>query len=278
MSDQQKPPYRRRKFGKRLRKLRESAGLSMEDAAAKLDKNRTSLVRIESGHYKADVHLVRTMMDVYDKWELGLLDEAREALKPSWYSTYGLKDMGYVDVEQEAAQVSEYACQVVPGLLQTEDYVRAVIEGSRRRRTRKQLDSEVSVRLIRQERLTSEDDPLELVAIIDEAALHREVGGSELMRSQVRHLIEVAELPTVTLQVLPFGVGAHSAMDGAFTVLDFPDPKEQPLLYQAYVSGALQIEDREEVREAKLAFDALRSEALSPADSVALIERMHRQP
>jgi Domain of unknown function (DUF5753) len=115
------------------------------------------------------------------------------------------------------------------------------------------------------------------VAIIDESALHREVGGSEVMREQLRHLIEVAELPTVTLQVLPFGIGAHNAMDGAFTVLDFPDPEEQSLVYQAYVTGALHIEDQDEVREAKLAFDALRTDALSPADSVALIERLHRQ-
>lgn len=275
MSTHRKPPYRRRKLGRRLRALRESAGLTMEAAAVKLDKSRTSLLRIESGDYKADVHLVRSMMDLYDQWEEDLLDAVRDALKPSWFSTYGVEDMGYVDVEHEAARVNEYACQIVPGLLQTEDYIRAVIEGSRRRRTANQLQNEVSVRLIRQERLTSEENPIELVAIIDESALCREVGGPELMRGQLRHLIEMAALPTVTLQVLRFDVGIHSAMDGAFTLLEFPEPEEQPLLYQAYVSGALHIEDKDEVRAAKLVFGALRSEALSPADSVALIERLH---
>lgn len=271
------PPYRRRKFGKRLRTLREKAGLTTEQAAARLDKNRTSLVRIESGEYRADVHLVKSMMDLYDKWDETLLEDARDALKPSWYSTFGLKDMGYVDVEQEAVRVNEYTCQVVPGLLQTEAYIRAVIEGSRRRRTREQLEGEVSVRLIRQERLTSDEDPIELVTIIDEAALRREIGGPDLMREQWGHLVEMADLPTVTLQVLPFRIGTHSAMDGAFIVLDFPDPKDQPMLYQAYVTGALQVEKAEEVREAKLAFDALRSEALSPTDSVELIEHLHPQ-
>jgi transcriptional regulator with XRE-family HTH domain len=155
---QQKPPYRRRKLGKRLRTLRESAGMSMDEAAAKLDKNRSSLHRIESGVYKADVHLVRSMMDVYDRFEAGLLDEVRDALKPSWFSTYGVQDMGYVDVEDEAVRVSEYSCQVLPGLLQSEAYIRAVIEGSRTRRTPKQVDGQVIVRLIRQKRLTSEEN------------------------------------------------------------------------------------------------------------------------
>lgn len=272
-----RPSYRRRKLGKRLKALRESAGLSMEDAAKRLDKPRTSLLRIESGQYKADVHLVRSMMDLYDQFEAGLVDEARDALKPSWLSTYRVEDMGYVDVEIEAARVSEYACQVVPGLLQTEDYIRAVIKGSRTQRTPEHADNQVTVRLIRQERLTSEENPLELVAIIDEAALRRELGGPELMRAQLRHLIEMADLSTVTLQVLPLGVGVHSAMEGAFTLLDFPDPDEQPLLYQAYVTGALHIEAQGEVCEARLAFEALRSEALNPTDSVALIERLHLQ-
>jgi len=268
-----KPPFRRRRLGKRLRALRESAGLNMDEAAAKLDKSRTSLVRIESGEYRADVHLIRSMMDVYDRWEEGLLDAAREALKPGWYNAFGLKDMGYVDVETEASRVCEFACQNLPGLLQTEPYIRALIEGSGRRRPRK-LENEVSVRLIRQKRLTDEEHPLELVAIVDEAALHREIVEPEVMRAQLRHLVDMAALPTVTLQVLPFAVGAHSSLESAFIVLDFPDPDEQALLYQAYVTGALHIEDDEEVREAKLVFDLLRSEALSPADSVALIEHL----
>lgn len=260
-----------------MRSCEHQSGVPRDLAAAKLDKSRSSLVRIESGVYKTDVHLVRSMMDIYDKWELGLLDDSREALKPSWFSTYGLKDMGYVDVEIEATHVNEYACLVVPGLLQTEAYIRAVLEGSGKRRTPERLDKQVTVRLIRQERLTSEEDPLELVAIIDEAALLREVGGPELMRAQLRHLVEIADLPTVTLQVLPLSIGAHSAMDGAFILLEFPDPKEPPLLYQAYVSGSVHVEDKDEVREAKLVFETLRSEALSPSDSVVLIERLHRQ-
>ena len=186
MDAHKKPPFRRRRLGKRLRALRESAGLSMDDAAPKLDKSRTSLVRIESGEYRADVHLIRSMMDVYDRWEEGLLEAAREALKPGWFNAFGLKDMGYVDVETEASRVCEFACQNLPGLLQTEPYIRALIEGSGRRRSRN-LQNEVSVRLIRQKRLTDEEHPL------------REIVEPEVMRAQLRHLVEMAALPTVTL-------------------------------------------------------------------------------
>ncbi|GAB3438533.1 hypothetical protein GCM10027436_19800 [Actinophytocola sediminis] len=122
--------------------------------------------------------------------------------------------------------------------------------------------------------MTSVDDPLTYAAIIDEAALLRNIGGPEVMREQLRQLIEIAALPTVTVQVLPLRDGAHSAMDGAFTLLSFPDPTDSDLLYVEYTTGALHIEDEDEVRTARMNFDALRSEAMSPADSAARIERV----
>ncbi len=266
-----KPPYRRRQLGKRLKKMRETAGLNMDDAAAKLDKSRTALFRIESGETKVDVHLARSMMDFYDIYDDGLLDAVRLAAKPSWFAKFRLTNMGYVDLETEACRVSEYSGLTLPGLLQIEAYARAVFEGHRRRRTSEQIDNQVAARVIRQQRL--DDNSLELVAIIDEAALRREVGGPGVMRAQLRHLVEMAQLTTVTLQVLPLDAGSHSAIDGAFILLDFPD-SDEAMLYHAYVTGALHIEDEAEVREAKLVFEALRTEALNPADSVAMIERL----
>ena len=132
MTAHRKPPFLRRRLGKRLRLLREQAHLSLEDAARRLDKSRTALFRVESGENKPDVHLIRSMMDLYDCADYDLLDQAREALKPLWFNAYGLKDMGYVDVENEAGRVCEYACQLLPGLLQTEAYVRALFEGRTR--------------------------------------------------------------------------------------------------------------------------------------------------
>jgi transcriptional regulator with XRE-family HTH domain len=270
----QKPLFLRRRLGRRLRALRESAGLSMDEAAARLEMSRTSLFRVESGEYKANVHLIRSMMDLYDSYVEDLLDQAREALKPRWYHQCSSADMGYVDVETEAVMVREFSGLNLPGLLQTEPYMRAVFARHPLHRTAKKLEDDVAVRRIRQRRLTNDDEPLELVAIVDEAALRRRVGSVDVMRGQLEHLVESAELPTVTLQVLPLRDGAHSATDGAFILLTFPEDYNPEMLYVEYITGALHIEDAKQVRACNMVFDRLRTEALGPADSVALIEQV----
>jgi len=273
VNTQTKAPFLRRRLGRRLKALREEAGLTIEQAAPLLDKTRSALGRIERGETRADVHFVRSCMDLYDQYVDDLLAETREALKPQWFRSYGVEDLGYVDVETHAATVKEFPALNLPGLLQTESYIRAVLAGGRRR-TKVQMDNDIAVRLIRQRRLTGDSSPLDLVAVVDEAALRREVGGAEVMREQLRHLVEAAAWPTVSLQVLPLREGVHSAMDGAFILLSFPEPEDSELLYVEYATGALHIEDSEEVRRARLKFDQLRTEALSPADSVALIEQI----
>ncbi len=258
-----------------MRDLREGADLTISEAAKRLDKTRSALQRIETGVTRADVHFVRSAMDIYDHYDETLIAEAREAAKPPWFRAYGIKDMGYVDVETHAASVREFSGLKLPGLLHTESYIRASFAHSRRRRTPEELHNDIEIRLIRQERLTSERDPLELTAIIDESALRRDVGGPKVMREQLQHLIEVAELPSVTLQVLP--LKAHSALDGGFILLSFVDRDEPDLLYVEYVTGALHIEDESEVRACRLKFDRLGVEALSPDDSVALIKRISQE-
>ncbi len=217
-----KAPFLRRRLGRRLREIREKAGLNLEVAAARLDKTRSALQRIETGFTKADVHFVRSAMDLYDTYDETLLSQAREASKPQWFRAYGVEDLGYVDVETHAASVQEFPGLNLPGLLQTEAYIRAMLERGRRRRTAAQMRNDIEVRLIRQARLADDQNPLELTAIIDESALLRDVGGPEVMREQRRKLTEMADLPTVTLQVLP--LRAHGAMDGGFILLSFPDP------------------------------------------------------
>jgi transcriptional regulator with XRE-family HTH domain len=268
-----KPPFRRRRLGRKLRAMREAAGLTIEVAAARLELSRSSLFRLETGETRASVHVIKSMMDEYDIRDDDLLDAAREALKPSPYAKYGVTDTRYVEVEADAARVYEFAGLSLPGLLQTEAYMRAVFEHGHRR-TPKQLENDVKVRSMRKQRLTSDDDPLELVAIIDEAALRREVGGPEVMCVQLAHLVEMAALPAVTLQVLPLASGLHNGMHGAFILLEFYEPLDGDLLYHAYVTGALHIEDEAELRKARLVFEALRREALNPAESVALIEQL----
>jgi uncharacterized protein DUF5753/helix-turn-helix protein len=254
--------------------MRESAGLNLDQAAERLDKKRSALHRIETGVTKADVHFVRSAMDLYDHYDPDLLDQTREAAKPLWFRAYGISDMGYVDVETFSVAVREFAGLNIPGLLQTEDYIRAMQLRGCHRRSAEQIANDVRVRLIRQQRLVDSENPLDLVAIVDEAALRRKVGGAEVMSAQLRHLKQVAKLSTVNLQVLPLSAGAHSSMNGAFIVLSFPEPRDPELLYVEYPTGSLHIEDEREVKEARLRFESLRSEALSPADSLLLIERI----
>jgi hypothetical protein len=136
------------------------------------------------------------------------------------------------------------------------------------------LERDVTVRMIRQERLTSAERPLELLAVIDEPVLHRALGGRAVMRAQLIHLVEVAELDTVTVQILPTAVTDHPGYDGAFTVLSFDGLGEPDIGYAEHPMGSVHIEQEEHVTRAKLVFDRLRSVALSPAESVALIERV----
>jgi transcriptional regulator with XRE-family HTH domain len=251
--------------------MREQAGLTLAEAALRLDKTRSSLGRIETGQSRADVHLARSMMDFYDVYDPELLDLVREANRPGWWTKYNVDDRGFLSMETEASSLCEFSIVTIPGLLQTEGYMRALFG---MRRSREQLTNDVAVRRHRQRRLTDEEFPLDLVAIIDEAALRKKVGGAEVMHEQLGHLVMAAELSSVSLQVVPDDEGAHPAMTGAFTILTFPESDEPSVLYVEYPTASLHIEKPEEVAAARLLFDRLRSEALSPADSVALIERV----
>jgi hypothetical protein len=254
--------------------MREEAGLTITEAAPKLDKTRSALGRIENAETIADVHLVRSMMDLYDSFDPDLLDLVRQAIRPGWWVAYGIRDRGFIALETEAATSLTSQLMYVPGLLQTEAYMRAVFGTGKVHRSPKRLENDVTARLIRQARLTDEQAPLALVAIVDEAVLRKPIGGSKVMRAQLHHLVESARLDTVTLQVLPDSIGAHDGMDGAFTILEFTDEEDPDLLYVEHPIGAVHLEKPTEVREAKLIFDNLRSVALSPAESAAFIERV----
>jgi transcriptional regulator with XRE-family HTH domain len=267
---------RRRILARRLRELRERAGYTLERAAPALDSSPSKLSRIETGQQKADVHLVKSMLDVFDggdQWS-ELLALAREAARPGWYRAYGLGDNSYVGYETEATQVQEYALGFVPGLLQVPDYIRAVYDVSPMRRTVEEREREVEVRMIRQRRLHSDDDPLRLVAILDEAVLRNPVGGPDTHHAQLAHLFDAAELPTVCLQVLPAEQGAHPALGSGFAVLTFGDLGEPDMAYVEHALGAAHLEKEPEVTLARLKFDQLRTLALAPAESRQAIERI----
>ncbi|MGH3611699.1 MAG: DUF5753 domain-containing protein [Pseudonocardia sp.] len=180
-------------------------------------------------------------------------------------------------LEAEATLVRDYMLGYVPGLLQTADYAWALFQASLIRRTEAELENEVEVRMIWQRRLTADEHPLELVAIVDESVLHRPVGGPGVMCAQLVRLVEAAALDRVTFQVLPAGIGAHPAMSAVFAVLSFGDLGEPDLAYVEHPMGAVQMEKEADVARATLVCDRLRSLALSPADSVALVRRVAEQ-
>ncbi|WP_158887871.1 helix-turn-helix domain-containing protein [Amycolatopsis anabasis] len=276
MSGQINHNRHKRRLGRKLREMRERAGMTLVEAAARLDKTRASLHRVEVGQTLADVHLIRTMMDIYDERDDSLLELSREAKKKGWWYDYfgPSSEPSYVEDEAAASHVALFAALTIPGLLQTEEYIRAHFAATNIAGAKTHVDDVVTVRRIRQERLSDAERPLYLRAVIDESALRRRVGGPEVMRGQLRRLVAMADLPTVTLQVLPANLGAHAAMNGAFTVLTFPEPDETDVQYVDYQGGSARIEQPDRVRETKLVFEHLCAMALTPEDSIPPIEEV----
>jgi transcriptional regulator with XRE-family HTH domain len=280
MSEIARSNPRRRRLGARLRTLRERAGLTIERAAAKLDFSPSKLSRIENGEQKIDVHWVRSMLDLYDAAEdwSALIDQARRAEERGWWTEYGINNKGYLAEEADAYRVRNFELVYVPGLLQTEGYARAVLQSGLAERTSQWIEKEVAARMRRQRRLRDADDPVELHAIIDETVLRRPVGGPDVLRAQLQHILAAVDLPTVTVQVLPLAVGAHVGMDSGFALLSFPEPEDPDVAYLAHVAGAVHTQQESEVRRCTLVFDRLRSAALGPDDSVAFLRRVVDEP
>jgi hypothetical protein len=176
----------------------------------------------------------------------------------------------YIGFESEARAISNYESLFVPGLLQTEDYARAVIRGTLPHATDDQVEIRVRARMERQGLLTRED-ALRFWAIMDEAAVRRVVDGRPVMRAQLAKLQEMAQLPHVTIQVIPYEAGAHPGMTGSFVVLEFPDPADRSLVYLDSMAGDLFLEDDLEIRRYILMFEHLRAAALRPDEAAALL-------
>lgn len=271
---------RRRILARTLRELREQAGLTLEEAAPALYWSVSKLSRIEIAQQVADVHGVKSMLDLYrvggERWG-ELVRLAHETSERGWWRAYGLGDNSYVGFETEAEQVQEFAAGFVPGLLQTGEYSEALFRASPVRRTAADLERDVAVRMIRQKRLTSATDELRLGAVVAESVLHNPVGGRAVLAAQLDHLVMAAELDNVTLQVLPAGGGAHASLASGFTLLSFGDLGEPDIAYVEHALGAVHLQNREDVALARLKFDQLLARALDPAQSQALVERVADQ-
>ncbi len=271
------PTVRLRRLAARLRRLRGTTGLSREDVAERTGINPATLYRIETAKVRPQARTLATLLNLYevdDAMRASLTQLLKDSAQRGWLQQYQdelPEEYGaYVEFEGEARAIWNYQSLFVPGLLQTEDYARAVIEGGQPSLTPEEIEARVRARIERQAVL-SRDQPLQLWAICDEAVLHRVVGGPPVMRSQLEHLAEAAKLPHITLQIIPFDVGAHPGMPGSFVVLDFvADPN---VVYIDSMAGDLFLEEEVEVRRYTGIYEHLRAVALSPKASAELVER-----
>ena len=277
------PTRAKRRFGAFLRDLRNKAGLTAEQVTLKLKAKGPTTSRYESGEVKPPWGTVLFLLDCYDatpeqKLEAERLWEEANEEPPSVRLPSGAHRAfrKLVNAEREATRERVIAPLVLPSLLQTEPYVRALLDaGFRLRDPKTRPDSVIDVRRKRQARLTDASDPLFLHALIDEVILHRTVGSHAVLRQQLAHLLVVAELPNVTLQVVPFDAGAYGTMNGSCVIVDYPEPDATSGIYLEYPAGGAWVDDQDDVQRFTTMFDDVARLALKPADTTNLIhERM----
>ncbi|MBJ7906791.1 helix-turn-helix domain-containing protein [Streptomyces sp. NPDC003656] len=264
-------------LGSQLRRLREARGITREAAGYSIRASESKISRMELGRVSFKTRDVEDLLTLYGVDEEAeresLLSLAREAnvagwwhsytdVLPSWFPTY-------VGLEGAAHLIRVYEVQFVHGLLQTEEYARAVVRRGMKGASTADVERRVALRLERQKHLLA-DDPdgaPEFHIVLDEAALRRPYGDREVMRGQLKHLIEVSERPNVRLQVMPFGLGGHSGESGAFTLLSFPESDLSDVVYVEQLTSALYLDKREDVIQYEQALKELQQDSPGPAES-----------
>jgi transcriptional regulator with XRE-family HTH domain len=275
------PAVRRRKLGAELRTLRTGAGLTSGEAARLVGWHQSKVSRIEtgaSGVKPADLRLLLDAYEVRDRHLRELLlilagSEETSGRHRWWHAYRGVLPPTYRDfisLESQASAMRTLETTVVPGLLQTAEYARAVTRAAVKDLDEDRLDTLVEVRLARQDVLRS-DPPLALSAVLDEAVLRREVGGPGVMARQRRRLMEAARLPQVRLQVLPFTAGAHIGLTGPFVIFSFPSTSDLDVVVLDQLTSSLYLERKEDLMAYSEAFSTLQFHALSPEDSLDYI-------
>ncbi|MCX4771689.1 MULTISPECIES: helix-turn-helix transcriptional regulator [Streptomyces] len=269
---------RRILLGSQLRRLRDSRGITREAAGYSIRASESKISRMELGRvsFKArDVEDLLTLYGVTDEVERdSLLGLAREANVAGWWHSFGDVLPGwfqtYIGLEGAASLIRIYEVQFVHGLLQTEGYAHAVVSRGMRGAPAAEIDRRVALRLERQKALVAERAP-RFHAVLDEAALRRPYGGREVMREQLRHLIEMSEQPNVTLQVMPFSFGGHAGESGSFTMLRFPESDLSDIVYLEQLTSALYLDKAEEVAQYEKAMVRLHADSPGPEESRDLL-------
>jgi transcriptional regulator with XRE-family HTH domain len=273
------PTLRRRELASRLRELRKHASLTVDEVADRMLCSAPKVSRIETGARPASLRDVRDLCGIYgvdDSERDRLMALAREAKQQGWWHKYDdLAIESLIGLETEAARINTYQSCIIPWAFQTKEYAQAVVRGVLPLIINRILDERVEARLIRQELLTRESPP-HLWALIDESALHRQVGSPAIMHEQLTKIIECASASNITMQIVPYEVGAHPGLDNTFTLLEFADPGQPPVVYVENMAGTFYLERQADIDRYREALEHLRASALSPVSSASLVEEIDK--
>jgi transcriptional regulator with XRE-family HTH domain len=271
-------------LGGQLRRLREASGVTREAAAGVIRGSASKISRLELGRVGSKKRDVADLLSLYgvtdERRRESLLALADEANTPGWWQRYGelLPEWFevYIGLEEAASRIRTYEVQFVPGLMQTRSYARAVVRLGHPNASEEELEQRVELRMKRR-RLLTVDNPLTVWAVVDESALRRPIGGLEVMRAQLRHLLELTELPNVTLQMMPFHRGGHAAAGGPFSILRFAEPELADVVYLEQLTSALYLDKRRDVDGYSLVMDRLCVEATPSDGTVKAMATMLRE-
>ncbi|WNI14192.1 helix-turn-helix domain-containing protein [Actinacidiphila sp. ITFR-21] len=278
------PAVRRRRLGEELRRLRDRAGLTSGEAARLAGWHQSKVSRIETGRSSVRAEDVTVLLDVYAVRDPALRDLlgtlADRGFQRGWWHDFRdvlpVEYRDFISLETGASRARSMENTVVPGLLQTADYARALTADVMPQLSRRELDALVDVRLARQAVLYQER-PLELWAVLDEAVLRRGVGGRAVMAGQLRRLAEAAELPQVRLHVLPFAAGGHTGVTNSFVIFSFPRSADLDVVVVDHLTSSLYVDQKEHIEAYAAAFTRLHTRALPGDESAAMIARIHAE-
>jgi hypothetical protein len=278
------PTVLRMILGTQLRRLREAADVTPDQAGYEIRASRSKISRMEHGRVGFKDRDVADLLTLYgitdEQMRVRMLASVRHANAPGWWSKYGdlLPDWfeEYLGLEGAASVIRTFELQFVHGLFQTEAYARAVTLLGHKTAPAGEIDRRVSLRLKRQDIVTSPEPP-QVWSVMDEAVLRRSVGGRAVMRAQLERLAEVASLPQVTIQVVPFGGGGHAAAGGSFTILRFAEPELPDVVYIEQLTSALYLDGREDVDHYREVMNELSTQALTPDRTARFLAEITRE-
>jgi transcriptional regulator with XRE-family HTH domain len=275
-----RPTVRGRRLARELRRLRERQGLTLQEVADRLDWSRATVSRLETGQTRPKPNDIADLLDLYgvpSPSRDALITLAREAGQRGWWTAYADVFTGsYVALEDEASLIRTWDTQLIHGLLQTEDYARAVITAGRMLPTAEDIERRIAARKARQALLDRAEAP-RIHLIIDEGVLRRPVGEPGVFEAQLEWLLELASRPRITIQVLPFTSGGHAGLDGRFTILSFPDPADPDIAYVEGTMGDVYLESAEAIASHGERFERIAKRSKSPEDSAHLIAEAARR-